>query len=703
MRKDRRKNKKRRTFAVVLFFVCILTFFAMSLSITNKNYDLSVGSICPETILATRDVVDEITTEELRDQAAAKVETIYAQDETIAASAQAEVTAFFDAISDARKLLEQEASDAGMSFSAYRAQLTEEQLQSLQEKIPIALERDLLLSAILLDDTMLAEATSVVNLALKSAFESGLKEEDVQAKISELLAEIQEDTSLSRTAKLLCEPVIRETLRANLYMDTEATQQAIEEARAAVVPVEYKKGQAIAREGDVMTEQQIAVLTELGMTNGKLNIWPYVALLCVVVVCTIGYYALGKTIEPRLLKPVKTNGVTAIVFLLSVLVSAVLCKMEMRALSSVLVAICVTEAYDAKSGAAIGALTAAAVGAMGYIAGVDSKICFSYLIANVLSSIACSIAIQKSKSRSGVVVAASLGAIVAAVVYLIFDLADAQPLMVVLQSMGWGFGGALLCGFLSLGTMPIWENFFGVVTPVKLMELCNPSFPLLKRMTIEAPGTYHHSVMVANLAEAAAGAIGADIYVAWAGAYYHDVGKLMAPMYFSENQTGVNPHDRLTPEESCAIIARHPHDGARILEEYHMPQCCIDIALTHHGTSLMLFFANKAKELSGGKININKFRHTGYKPWTKEQAIVMLADGVEAATRSNPSNLDKTIDSIIRGKIEEDQLTDVPLTMNELNSIADAFSEVLHGAYHSRVEYPDVDATDFIPEGKEKA
>jgi putative nucleotidyltransferase with HDIG domain len=257
--------------------------------------------------------------------------------------------------------------------------------------------------------------------------------------------------------------------------------------------------------------------------------------------------------------------------------------------------------------------------------------------------------------------------------------------------MGVSLVSGLLSGVLCLGTTPVWENIFKALTPMKLMELCNPTNALLKRLMFEAPGTYHHSVMVGNLAEAAAEAIGANGLLARVGAYYHDVGKLSAPMYFSENQQpGHNPHDALAPLESARIILRHPHDGAAYLREQGIAQPIIDIALEHHGDTPVGYFLNAAKE-RGESVDAREFCYTGGKPTSAEAAIVMLADCCEAATRACAPNGDyrAVMNKIVRKRMEDGQFDRVDMTFAELGTVVDTFESVLRGAYHSRVQYPD--------------
>jgi putative nucleotidyltransferase with HDIG domain len=251
----------------------------------------------------------------------------------------------------------------------------------------------------------------------------------------------------------------------------------------------------------------------------------------------------------------------------------------------------------------------------------------------------------------------------------------------------------ILSGALTIGLMPFFESAFGLLSDMRLIELSNPNHPLLKKVLTETPGTYHHSVMVANLADAACESVGADGLLARVGSYYHDIGKTIRPGFFIENQHGtVNPHDELPPEKSRDIIIAHANDGADLLAKHKMPIEIINIARQHHGTSFLKFFFVKAKEM-GQDVVEDDFRYPGPKPQTKEIAIISIADSVEAAVRSlkepTPEKIAKLVKSIIASKLNDGQFDECDLSMKELKTIENVICETLNGIFHSRIEYPD--------------
>lgn len=260
---------------------------------------------------------------------------------------------------------------------------------------------------------------------------------------------------------------------------------------------------------------------------------------------------------------------------------------------------------------------------------------------------------------------------------------------------GFAVISALLSIVLTFGFLPFLEPWFGVLSSGRLVELMSPTHPLLRKLLMEAPGTYHHSMMVANLAESACEAIGADGLLARVASYYHDLGKTERPLHFIENQQGGgNPHDRLTPEESADIIMAHPYDGADLLRRYKLPKEIIDIAEQHHGTSLLKYFFVKAKEDHEKDVVESRYRYPGPKPQTREAAVVMIVDSIEAAVRSQkqptPEKIRMLVRAIIRDKLADGQFEDCDLTTKEIWRVGESACETLTGLFHERIEYPEL-------------
>ncbi len=277
-----------------------------------------------------------------------------------------------------------------------------------------------------------------------------------------------------------------------------------------------------------------------------------------------------------------------------------------------------------------------------------------------------------------------------------------------LGAQGWQVLWTALSGpasaILVMGVAPYLESLTGITTPFTLLELANPSQPLLRNLLLKAPGTYHHSILVGNLGEAAAEVIGADPLLVRVGAYYHDIGKTKRPYFFIENQIGMgNQHDNINPRLSSLVITAHVKEGVELAREYRLPQQVADFIPMHHGCSLVSYFYQKALAAEGPEEVFDEhFRYPGPRPNTKETAIVMLADGIEATTRTltrpTAEELGATIRRIVNKRLAEGELSDAPLTLGDVEAIVLAFNRVLQGLYHQRIEYPDQ-----VAEKEEKA
>ena len=260
-----------------------------------------------------------------------------------------------------------------------------------------------------------------------------------------------------------------------------------------------------------------------------------------------------------------------------------------------------------------------------------------------------------------------------------------------------GFVGGVFTGILVAGITPIFESLFGFITDIKLLELANLNQPLFQRMIIEAPGTYHHSIIVSSLVETAAEAIGANSLLAKVSAYYHDIGKLMKPQYFIENQlTSENKHDKLSPKMSSLIIIAHVKDGCDLAYQAKLGQQIINIIREHHGTGIVSYFYDKAKkdkDESIRSLSESDFRYHGPKPQTKEAGLVMLGDVIEASSRTLSNPTPARIRSLVRERIQgiytDGQLDECELTLSNLNTIAETFTKILTGIFHHRVDYPE--------------
>ena len=319
------------------------------------------------------------------------------------------------------------------------------------------------------------------------------------------------------------------------------------------------------------------------------------------------------------------------------------------------------------------------------------------------SAAALSVRAVRRRAQTWIFVAIIAGAY-AAVLIAFWLLGEAQPegLMVALAAAG---GNAILSSVLAMGFIPVFELFTGITTDQTLLEWADPNRPLLRRLSMEAPGTYAHSINVANLAESACAAIGANGLLCRVGVYYHDVGKMVRPFYFVENQPdGLNPHDRLKPDTSAAIVKEHVVEGLRLAREAKVPEVVAAFVPEHHGTQMIGFFWDKAREEYGeDALDAEDYKYPGPKPQSKETAVAMLADSVESAARAlhdpTPERIRELVHSLVTSKMQAGQLDESPITLGELAQVEETFVKVLSGVYHQRIDYPQTQHLTEPPSG----
>ncbi len=303
----------------------------------------------------------------------------------------------------------------------------------------------------------------------------------------------------------------------------------------------------------------------------------------------------------------------------------------------------------------------------------------------------------RCKNRTALLKAGALTALVNLLVIVGIDLYRGELVNRGLYDLTAGLIGAIAVSAIVSAVLPFFETVFDIATDIKLLEFLDPNQPLLKELVYKSPGTYHHSILIGNLAEAAAEAIGENPILARVGAYYHDIGKTHKPEYFIENQRpDENKHDRLMPSMSSLIIASHVREGVEFARAHRLPSQIIDIIQQHHGTSLITYFYQKAKELQPfARIAEEDYRYPGPRPKTKVAAIVMLSDSVEAASRTldnpTPDRIQMLTNSVITRFFLDDQLNRCDLTLNELRVISRSFNLVLAGGFHHRIDYPGID------------
>lgn len=694
---DRLGRRLSRKAVLAILVLCV--FGIVAIAITPKSYDLQVGSVPEENITAPREVEDTAATDALKKRAREAVSPVYSKDGAETVTMQEKIQAYYEEIDQVRNhafvqldAVSSQWEAAGQIGPAPTIEtvLTEAFYQELNQLMPEQVDNETLHQLLLATDAQWQTAKNQATESSNAAFENGVGEDAVVLTRDGVQKQL-EALDVPDVCKQMAMKPITKYLNANLLYDEDATEEARDKAENDVTPVVYKKGQVIVKSGEEVTESQFAVLQILGMVAGGFNAPLYIGALLVVLLLTAMGVHLIREQDPDIESKTLLMGGICIVFVL--LAALLVIRTNPGFVPVCFVAMTMSMVVNAHTGMVLGNLTSALVGVMALVGGATSQVAFAVLLSGMAGSTACAKLADRCKSRVRILGCGLVAGAAGGAVYICMGLLMGNAFLTILQSVLVSLAVALVASMVCLGSTPIWEQGFKILTPMKLMELCNPTNPLLHRLSMEAPGTYHHSIMVGNLAEAAAEAVGADPLLARAAAYYHDVGKLKAPAFYAENQPQdmPNPHDKLTPLESVQIIRNHTIDGERMILEAGIAPEIARIARQHHGTTLMYYFYNKARE-NDPNVDPSLFRHNGGKPTTREAALIMLADATEAATRAGGATGDykRTMEKIIQQRYDDGQLDLVNFTFQDLNTIAREFESVLRGMYHQRIQYPDV-------------
>ncbi len=691
--------------AALLAAAFLVMYVIAIVQLTPKRYDLSVGSAAPETIYATRDVVNDTATEALRALARSNTPAVYRIDADKVASLTSGVQGFFDALQSVRAEAKSIAllspgttADALTNPEAWRTLLAVEQAEAFAMRMTPALEKDELYKLLAASAEDVQYLEDIVLPKLTIALGAGLSESSLNAVKSESAFEINAVSRLDETLKAVGVRIVETYLQATYVMDAAATAEAKEEAAKKIAAIVVKKGEVLVQEGDFLTEEQIDILEKLELVrleqaDVSLKIGAGVYLLVIYVVFCAYLFVLHDEILVNFKSMLILSAFLTLTALISWAAGGINTHMTLVLLAVMLAALLVSES----AGFAVAVVASLFAGLM--VCGHGTPLFeFEYasmLLSTFAAGIVTVLSLRKTHNRGAIIAAGTMGGVAAAAITAAVYVATSQSYTRLLVDMGWALGSSMLSAMLVVGSLSIWENLFDVATSARLNELLNSNQPLLKQLMQEAPGTYQHSMAVAALAEAAAARIGADSLLARVGAAYHDVGKVKRPLYFKENQKpNENIHDTLPPAESAAAILAHQKDGVALLARHKLPSAVIRIAAEHHANSLMVYFYKKALDEGGPKPNPKLYRYAGGKPSTKESAIVMLADSCEAAVRSLGDSTrearEEMVHRVLWSKLSDTDnlLSGAPITFADLTAIEASFLKTFSGIMHERVEYP---------------
>lgn len=684
----------------------LILFFSITMAILFSNFTPKQTTFRPDEV-ARRNIqsnvnaiiIDEKQTEELRNQAASKVQKVYQEDKYAQPNTINDIKNSYQGINEIISndddpetslavFLNNNHQEGRFELTTNIADLAKYLLQIAPEDIKM------------IENVSINIAREITNKPITEEALLGVYEQ-TDLKIS--------DIPYSYQAKEVVRIITINSIRPNLIYNKEATDKAIKEAVDAVQPVQktIKVGEIIVREGNRVTPEQISMLEQLGLQRSKG--YP-LTLMGVAVFVLLTFWVIIEFIR-RYYKEIYENDkqmlLIGLILVIILLITRFLTVIKIG--------------DQPELNALMGYLAPVAAGSMLLAILLDNRLAFFitiimsiyvglltngnqlfYGIAAFMGGTAGIFKVYKLSQTSDLAKSGLFVALINIITITTLSfISGTVSLNIVLVGIVIGAVNGILSAVLMIGALPYLESAFSITSMIKLLELSNPNHYLLKRLLLEAPGTYHHSLMVGNLAEASAEAIGANPLLVRVGSYYHDIGKIKRPEYFVENQRGFdNPHEKIAPALSALIITSHVKEGIELAKEANLPDDIIAFIEQHHGNSLAKYFYNMAmEEDEEGRISEDSFRYEGPRPQSKEVALVMLADSVEAAVRSlkepTTASIKEMIDKIVKDKLNDGQLDLCDLTFRDLHTISESFATILEGVYHKRIEYPEIIVKEF--------
>ncbi len=541
-------------------------------------------------------------------------------------------------------------------------------------------------------------------LTLINVLNAGISEKDFDKQFLKQIIKKHVANDVSRSQTTVISALLEQVLVPNLVVDEFATEIARKNAQNAVKPYEvtFEKGEKILFEGEPVTKLKRDALRQAGYNLVELNVNGLLGIFLIVAFSTFAFLMYKNIFEKNNINKNQTFIIAVVSVVLALLTVSLPTGFSPYILPFpayvILIAI-----FTNPRVAFVSSMLMLCVLTLGMH--YDIEFMTSFTLLNIVASIfmaQVNFTRRVDLIRSGLYIACAGAMFVASIYMLEKFLIDIENVVIARDAL-FVFINGVISSMVVLGVLPLLENAFKIVTPYGLAELADHNQPILKRLQMEAPGTYHHSLMVANLCEAAAEAIGANPILAKVGAYYHDIGKLKRPFFFVENQSSFgieNPHKKLNSRLSKMVVTSHTKDGVEIAKEYKLPPIINDFILQHHGEGLASYFYNQAIQEEGAEnVKKDQFRYAGPKPKSKETAILMIADAVEAAVRATTATTTEEIESVINKIIDErindDQLSDCPLTLADLKTISATFSRILRGNQHDRIKYHENIAEEF--------
>lgn len=692
--------------AAMVVGTAVLLFVAISARLIPETVTLEVGEVADRTIVAARSTTytDTQATDERRQRAMESIPDQYSVVPEAAALVQQTITDVFNAALTVREEFSPdepgdpaEPEDAGEDEGEAQQPDVNAMVEALRSRIEIALNAETLrLLVTARPGTLERIRTDALTLAgqqMQDTIRDNTRDlENHRTDVHEAAAQLE----LTPQFQQMVADIAAKSLRPNQRYDEQKTASMRNTAAAAIEPVtrQIQAGDIVVAAGETVTQRHIDIVKALGLMAPTVDYSQALALLLLLTAIVFSFGAYLQRFAPQVYADNRQMLLICACLVLAAAGFRVALQWSVYGAITLGVSTALAMIVAMLLGTRIAIVFSLAIGLLAGLVATGSDV--RLVIATILASAFAAYVVSSAGGRGRTMArAAGLVAVANGVIYVLASEVFGLSLSLN-QIVGAVIAGLVSASIAVVAVMAI-ERFVGVVTDLRLLELANPNEPILHRLLREAPGSYQSSVMVANLAEPAAEEIGANPLLVRVAALYHDIGKLKRPCFFIENQFGEeNPHEKLKPHLSALTLMAHARDGYELAKEIGLPRQIADAIRQHHGTSLASYPYHLAVQQEGEE-NVNEadYRYPGPKPQTRENALVMLADAVEAAARTlvNPTHdqIEELVDRIIKSKMEDGQLDESPLTFDDLRTIRDSFVGTLHGMFHQRLKYPDQD------------
>ena len=709
------KSKYFYPFIIAVGF-CLVSLAVLYVGSAPYPSQLKEGNISTMTIYAPYDftyptTIDEKKTETARRESEKKIALVYDIDSSIQKEAFAKLDSFFDSVGEVLAIPDLSNKEKAEALSTKIVfVLTDKELQRFLESKDLEkvrkISKDALENIFLVGIVGVEEKERLLKNTEKILMRNPIFMIERELETKNLVDEkeaclILRDTlermiRKDRQARNAVYNLIKSTVAENARFNVKETSNRKEAARNRILSIykreTVKKNELIVEKGKRLTKDDITKLTQITHIYFIANRAAYISGLFILLAGLVLVVAIYLMLhEKRLIEMPKNVLLISINAFLAISVSLVIIRFQHPGYLIPLASIAMILTLLLNANAAFVTSLALSI-YVGIMAGGKLELSFMFFVGSVVSIYI----VRGARRRSQIFFAGGVVSLINFFSIVGMGLLNNLQKETILREGAFGIANGILSSFIVIGFLPLFEYIFNLITNITLLELSDLSHPLLKELTIKAPGTYHHSILVGNLAEDACDTIGANSLLARGGAYYHDIGKTEKAEYFVENEMGIpSKHGKLAPSMSALIITNHSKDGVELAKKYKLNNAIIDFIGQHHGTSLIYYFYQRALEKvkSEKELKEEEFRYPGPKPQTKETAIVLLADSVEASSRMlsdpTPARIRGLVQKIINNKFIDGQLDECDLTLKDLNKISESFVRVLTGVFHTRLDYPE--------------